>query len=429
MRTSHTGSARSRPPRRQPWRWLVGLLLLTTALVGGMAPGAGATATPASGQASTTGAGQGWLATWGMAASGKVDNGCADCTIRNVVHVTLGGTSVRVHLSNEFGTAPLVIGDATVALPASQTTAQVAPNTLRPLLFGGASTVTIPTGGQVTSDPVRLSVPDDHDLLVTTFTPGYSTPMTFHPSAQQDSFFTRGADAAQATSAAAFPNKTQSWHFLTAVDVNGSPGRGAVVAFGDSITDGFASSVNLNHRWPNFLAGRLAQEQPGHRLSVVDTGIGGNRVLLDGGDGFGPSALSRFSRDVLDRTGVRTVVILEGINDIQQTPHQLDSAAIIAGLNELAQRAHAKGLRVVGGTLTPFEGWFTYDANEEATRQAVNEWLRSTTTVDAVADFDAALRDPANPHRMQPQFDSGDHLHPNDVGYAAMGDAVPLSAL
>jgi len=152
-------------------------------------------------------------------------------------------------------------------------------------------------------------------------------------------------------------------------------------------------------------------------------------VLLDGGDGFGLAALSRFQRDVLDRTDVRTVIILEGINDIQQAPHQLDPAAIIAGLQQMADRAHAKGLRVFGGTLTPFEGWFTYDANEEAARQGFNDWIRTSGTFDAVADFDAAVRDPANPHRLLPQLDSGDHLHPNDVGYAVMGAAVPLEAL
>ena len=439
-----TARAESRPRswRQRGLRSWLGTLLVVPALLVGSVPAVGASSSETTAGAVAAGSGGAadasgtdaarsgrWLATWGMAPSGKVDNGCADCTIRNVVHVTSGGSSVRVHLSNEFGTAPLVIGDATVALPASQSTAQVAPNTLRSLRFGGRSRVTIPTGGTVTSDAARLAVPDDHDLLVTTFTPGYPTPMTFHPSAQQDSFFARGADVAQATSAAAFPEKTTSWHFVTEVDVSGSHQRGAVVAFGDSITDGFGSSYNVNHRWPNFLAGRLAQEPSRHQLSVVNAGIGGNRVLLDGGDGFGPAALSRFQRDVIDRTGVRTAVILEGINDIQQTPHQLDPRAIIAGLKELAARAHARGIRVVGGTLTPFEGWYTYDANEEAARQGVNNWIRTSRAFDAVADFDAALRDPADPHRMQPQFDSGDHLHPNDIGYAAMADAVPLDRL
>ncbi|MFC8734467.1 SGNH/GDSL hydrolase family protein [Luteimicrobium sp. NPDC057192] len=362
-----------------------------------------------------------------MSPSGKVDNGCASCTIRDVVHTSVGGTEVRVHLSNVFGTAPLVVDEATVALPSTPGTAQVQPGTMRPLHFRGAERVTIPVGQSVVSDPVRLEVPADHDLLVSTYTPGYSTPMTFHPGAQQNSFFTSGTNATEATSAAALPQKTQAWHFVTGVDVAGSGARGTVVAFGDSITDGYQSTYDVDHRWPNFLAGRLnAERRP---LAVVDAGIGGNRVLLDGGDGFGPAALDRFQRDVLDQTGVRTVIILLGINDIQQEPHQLDASKITAGLSELAAMAHAKGVRVLGGTVTPFEGWSTYDASEEAARQGVNDWIRSTRDYDGYVDFDAALRDPSDPHRMLPAYDSGDHLHPGDIGYAAMADAVALSSL
>lgn len=371
----------------------------------------------------------GWVGTWEMAPSGKVDNGCRDCTIRNVVHTSVGGSSVRIHLSNAFGTSPLVIGDASVALPEVPDTAQVSPGTLRYLTFDGQRQVTIPTGQTVVSDPVKLDVPAGHDLLVTTFTPGYSTPMTFHPDAQEDSFFSSGPDEAGATTASAFPQTTQAWHFLTGVDVARSGARGAVVALGDSITDGFQSSYNVDHRWPDYLAGRLLQAPPSQRLSVLNAGIGGNRILLDGGDGFGPAALSRFDRDVLGQTGVRTVVILLGINDIQQTPHQLDPDKIIAGLQQLADDAHTAGLRVIGGTILPFEGWTTYDQQEEAARTAVNAWIRSTTAFNAVVDFDAAVRDPSDKQRMLPEYDSGDHLHPNDIGYAVMANAVDLSTL
>jgi lysophospholipase L1-like esterase len=364
-----------------------------------------------------------------MAPSGKVDNGCSDCTIRNVVHTSVGGSSVRIHLSNAFGTAPLLIGDASVALPEVPDTAQVSPGTLHYLTFNGQHQVTIPTGQTVTSDPVKLNVPADHDLLVTTFTPGYSTPMTYHPDAQENSYFSSGPDEAGATTAAAFPQTTQAWHFLTGVDVARSGARGAVVALGDSITDGYQSSYNVDHRWPNYLAGRLLQTPASQRLSVLNAGIGGNRILLDGGDGFGPAALSRFNRDVLGQTGVRTVVILLGINDIQQTPHQLDPNQIIAGLQQLANDAHTAGLRVIGGTILPFEGWTTYDQQEEAARAAVNAWIRTTTAFNAVVDFDAAVRDPSDQHRMLPEYDSGDHLHPNDIGYAVMANAVDLSRL
>jgi lysophospholipase L1-like esterase len=370
-----------------------------------------------------------WVGTWATAPSGKVDNNCRDCTIRNVVHTSIGGRRIRIHLANTFGTAPLVVAHTTAALPAVPGTAQVAPGTLREVTFGGHGQLTIPAGDSVTSDPVDLDVPADHDLLVTTFTPGYSTPMTFHPGAQQNSFFTTGLDAADATSAGALPRQTQAWHFLTGVDVSGAPAPGAVVAFGDSITDGYRSQMDVDHRWPNFLAGRLLRQPPGRQLAVMNSGIGGNRVLLDGGDGFGPSALSRFQRDVLDRTGIRSVIILEGINDIQQTPHQLDPAQITAGLRQLVDRAHARGLRVIGGTLTPFKGWYTYDAQEEAAREGVNNWIRTSGVLDGVADFDAAVRDSADPHRMLPLYDCGDHLHPNDLGYAAMADVVDLSQL
>jgi lysophospholipase L1-like esterase len=221
--------------------------------------------------------------------------------------------------------------------------------------------------------------------------------------------------------------KVEHWFFLSAVDVPAAPGVSAVVALGDSITDGHGATTNGNDRWTDVLAARL---QAAHaRAGVLNHGIGGNRVLLDGGDGFGPAALSRFDRDAVQQTGVRSVIILEGINDIQQTPHQLDPARIIAGLRQLVDRAHAAGLRAIGGTLLPFEGWSTYDAQEEAARQGVNDWIRNGGAYDAVADFDAALRDPADPHRMLPVYDSGDHLHPGDLGYAAMADAVNLSTL
>jgi lysophospholipase L1-like esterase len=371
--------------------------------------------------------GPSWVATWGMSPSGKVDNGCASCTIRDVVHTSVGGSEVRIHLSNAFGTAPLVVDEATVALPTTPDTAQVQPGTMRPLRFHHAERITIPAGQSVVSDPVQLQVPADHDLLVSTYTPGYSTPMTYHPDAQEDSYFTSGTNETEATSATALPQKTQAWHLVTGVDVAGSGARGTVVAFGDSITDGYQSTPDVDHRWPNFLAGRVnAERQP---LAVDNAGIGGNRVLLDGGDGFGPAALARFQRDVLDQTGVRSVIILLGINDIQQTPHQLDASKITAGLSELAAMAHAKGIRVIGGTLTPFEGWSTYDASEEAARQGVNDWIRTTHDYDGYVDFDKAVRDPSDPHRMLPTFDSGDHLHPNDLGYATMGDSVPLGLL
>ena len=371
-----------------------------------------------------------WLGTWEGAPSG-VDTGfqCQNCTIRNVVHTSIGGREVRIRVSNVFGTAPLQVAQATVALPATPGSADVAPGTLREVTFGGAASVTIPAGQAVLSDPVALAVPANHDLLVTTYTPGHPTPFTYHPSAQQYSFYTSGADQADATSASAFPQTTGSWYLLTGVEVSGTAARGDVVAFGDSITDGFQSTFNRDARWPNILADRLLALPTRDQMGVLDAGIGGNRILLDGGNGYGPSALSRFQRDVLDQAGVRTVIILEGINDIQSFPQQLDANAIIAGLQQLIGMARAHGLRVIGATLTPFQNSFLYSAQEEQTREAVNHWIRTSHAFDAVADFDAVLRDPAGPLRIRPAYDSGDHLHPSDAGYITMGAALRLAEL
>lgn len=369
-----------------------------------------------------------WTGTWESAMATAVDNGCADCTIRDVVHTTIGGIAVRVHVSNVFGTAPLPVKHTTVALPAVADSAQVAPGTLRQVTFHRSAAVTIPPGAEAISDPIPLTVPPGHDLLVTTYTPGYATPMSYHPLALQHSYFARGADAADAVNADAFPNTTVVWHFISGIDVSGTPARGAVVALGDSITDGYQSSYDVDHRWPDVLAGRLRRVPPDRRLSVLNAGISGNRILLDGGS-FGPSAVKRLDRDVFAQSGVRTVIVLEGINDIQQTPHQLDPSKITAGLAEIVARSHARGLRVIGGTLTPFEGCSCYTPQEEETRQAVNTWIRTGGAFDGLADFDAVVRDPADPHRMLPAYDSGDHLHPGDAGYAAMGNAIDLSIL
>jgi lysophospholipase L1-like esterase len=393
---------------------------------GGSAARAGLTA---AGQANGAASGGRWLGTWEAAPSGVNELGCPNCTIRNIVHTSIGGQEVRVRISNVFGTAPLQVAHATVALPATPGSADVADGTLHEVTFGGAASVTIPAGQDVLSDPVPLAVPANHDLLVTTYTPGDPTPFTYHPDAQVFSVYTSGTDEADAASASAFTQTTGSWYLLTGVEVSGSAARGDVVTFGDSITDGYQSTYGLNARWPNILADRLLALPPRDQLGVLNAGIGGNRILLDGGNGFGPAAITRFQRDVIDQAGVRYVIILLGINDIQQTPHQLDPSKIIAGLQQLIDMAHAAHLRVIGATLTPFEGWSTYDQQEEQTWAAVNHWIRTSHAYDAVVDFDAVTRDPADPYRYRPAYDSGDHLHPNDAGYMAMGASVPLAGL
>jgi lysophospholipase L1-like esterase len=371
-----------------------------------------------------------WLGTWEGAPSGvNPFFQCQNCTIRNVVHTSIGGREVRIQVSNVFGTAPLVVAQATVALPAAAGSAAVAAGTLREVTFGGAASVTIPAGQSVLSDPVRLAVPANHDLLVTTYTPGDPTAFTYHPSAQQDSFYASGADQADATSASAFPQSEGSWYLVTGVQVDGTAARGDVVAFGDSITDGFQSTFNQDARWPNILADRLLALPAADQMGVLDAGIGGNRILADGGNGLGPSALSRFQRDVLDQAGVRTVIILEGINDIQIAPQQLDANTIIAGLKQLIDMAHAHGLRVIGATLTPFQGSGGYSAQEQQTADAVNHWILTSHAYDAVVNFNAVMGDPAGPLQYRPAYDSGDHLHPNDAGYMTMGASIPLAKL
>jgi lysophospholipase L1-like esterase len=369
-----------------------------------------------------------WVGTWETAMAAGVNSGCADCTIRDVIRTSAGGTAVRVRLSNAFGAAPLLVGHTTIALPAATGSAEAAPDTLRQVTFDGSTAVSVAPGTEAVSDPVRLTVPAGGDLLVTTYTPGQAAPMSYHAIALQRSFVATGADAANAVAASAFPGTTYARHIVSGLDVSGAPG--AVVAFGDSITDGWRSSDDANRRWPDVLAERLRQGPESRRFGVLNAGIGGNRVLLDGRKGIhGQSAAQRLDRDVLSRSGVRTVIVLEGINDIQQSPHQLDPTKITAGLADIAARSRAHGLRVIGGTLTPFGGCICYSPQEETTRQAVNAWIRDSGTFDSVVDFDAALRDPADPHRMLPAYDSGDHLHPGDAGYEAMGNAVDLSAL
>ncbi|SEP07209.1 Lysophospholipase L1 [Actinacidiphila rubida] len=372
----------------------------------------------------------GWVGTWSAAANGGVtDSGYAGYTIRNLVHTSLGGQRIRVKLSNAFGTKPVRFAHTTVGLQRLPGSAAIATGTLRDVTFGGSTAVTVPAGEELYSDPVELPLSGAADLFVTTFTPDPSGPVTYHDLGLATSYYaTDGTDHAADLGAGGLPLTTTAWHYVTEVDVEPGAGRAAaVVTLGDSITDGFQSTPGANRRWPDLLAARLrAAHGPASTFGVLNAGISGNRVLLDGA---GVRATARLDRDVLQRAGARTMIVLEGINDIQQTPHQLDPQQIIAGLKDLADRAHAAGLRVLGGTILPFEGWGTYDTNEEAARQGVNDWIRSSGTFDAVVDFDAAVRDPADPHRMLPRYDSGDHLHPGDAGYQAMADAIDLNAL
>ncbi len=393
-----------------------------------------------------------WVGTWGTGPAGPplpaATQTYNDQTLRLIVHSSIGGKQVRIRVSNELGTTPLRIGAAHIAL--RQGGSSIVAGSDRPLTFSGNPAITIPPGAPVLSDPVDLDVPALSDLAVSLYLPGSVQATTIHGSAFQTNYVSLPGNF---TGAATFPTDrtTTSWPFLTEVDVH-APGASAIVALGDSITDGANTAIDTNHRWPDLLALRLqtSREPPGAsaataglvewgtRIGVVNRSIGGNRLLRDPGEQplFGRAALARFDRDVIATAGVRYVVVLIGINDIGHpgtgtipaseapTPDQL-----IAGYRQLIARAHAKGLAIYGATLTPFEGTVFpgyYTPEKEQIRQAVNNWIRSGDAFDGVIDFDRAVRDPSHPTRMLPAYDSGDHLHPNDLGMQAMANAIPL---
>jgi lysophospholipase L1-like esterase len=364
-------------------------------------------------------------------------------TLRQIVHTSIGADRVRVVVSNAFGTAPLVVGAANVAL--RQKDASIVPASARPLTFGGTPSTTVAAGAIAFSDPVDIAVPAFADLAIDIFLPGdtasSSSPLTTHSGALQTNYISA---AGNFSGAADLPvsGTTQSWFFLSRVEVVAPDQVGAVVTLGDSITDGSLSTADTNNRWPDHLARRLmgqATTSRGAMMGVMNQGIAGNRVLTEG---IGPSALARFDRDALVQTGVTHVVVLEGINDFGLGgPGGLgglpppSAAELIGGLRQLIERAHAHGLKVLGGTLLPFEGTSLapfpsyYSTDKDARRQAVNDWIRTAKAYDGVIDFDMALRDPAHPAQLLTQYKAVDNLHLNDAGYQAMANAVNLATL
>ncbi|MFJ7963389.1 SGNH/GDSL hydrolase family protein [Streptomyces sp. NPDC096324] len=378
-----------------------------------------------------------WVGAWSASPAGAEPGtesyGLAGSSVRNVVHTAAGGTSARITLSNLYGQRPLVVTHATIAVAATANSAAATVDTMRRLTFGGATSVDIPAGRQVTSDAVRVLVPHDVDVLVTTYSPTPSGPVTYHPHAQQISYVADG-DRTEDASAASYTEQSPYWRYLTALDVLSDDATGTVVVLGDSLTDGITSTVGANSRWTDVLSERLraaAGSGDTPRYSVVNQGISGNQVLAAGlgRPADNPSGLSRFGRDVLDRTNVRAVVIDLGVNDILRNPHQVDPTTVTDGLRTLVRQAHARGLRVVGATLMPFEGHRGYTDAREAVRQAVNAEIRAGKVYDAVVDFDAALRDPYDPRRLRTDYDSGDHLHPSDEGFRRMAEVFDLKEL
>jgi lysophospholipase L1-like esterase len=401
---------------------------------------------------------QGWVSSWSASPQAATPGSLAatgfdNQTVRNVVFTSAGGSLVRVRFTNTFGSQPLTIGRAAIAVAGSG--ANLASNST-PLSFAGQQSVTVPAGAEALSDPVRMRVPALHDLAVSVYVPDKTGPATNHADAQQVNYVASG-DQTVSSSDGPFTEQTQSWYFIDSVDVVGSRrDLGTVVALGDSITDGANSTVNANARWPNDLARRVDAVR-GLTLGVADEGISGNRVLNDS-PCFGVNALARFDRDVIGRSDVREVVLMEGINDIGfpylmpnpnnpgavigptgtgfgvpitcfQPQTTVSAEQIIAGYEQLIAQAHAEGLRILGATLTPFKGAPYYTAAGEATREAVNQWIRTSGAFDGVIDFDRALADPSDPLMMNPAYDSGDHLHPNDAGYQRMAETVNLGLL
>jgi lysophospholipase L1-like esterase len=350
----------------------------------------------------------------------------ANQTLRLIVHPHTSGLIASIRLSNDFGTQPVVIGQVTMANQTSG--AAVNPTSVRPVTFLGSPSVTIPAGGEVTSDPVPFTVTAGKNVAVDIYLPQSTGIPTGHLDAQQTSYVSTAGDHDGAASLPVSSSIT-SWFFLTDIQTLNT-GETGVVTFGDSITDGTNSTVDANHRWPDYLATDLAAQPATSRLAAIDEGIAGGRLLYDV---IGPSGLSRFNRDVLSKPSVHYVIVLIGINDIG-LPGLIDpseavtSTQIIQGYQQLISQAHAHGLAIYGGTLTPIGGSIYDNPANEQERQAVNAWLRSTAGMpggfDKIVDFDALLRDPSDPSRLLPAFDSGDHLHPNDSGYAAMATAA-----
>lgn len=353
----------------------------------------------------------------------------ADQTLRQIVRTSVAGDRVRVVFSNEFGTVPLSIGGALVALRGKGSS--IVAGSGRPLLFSGARAATIPAGAALVSDDVALAVPADVDLAVDLYMPGNTarstSPVTWHQRSYQTSYVSRPGNhlGAEDLPVAA---TTLIWHWLSRVEVAADPEAFAVVTVGDSITDGYGSDVDTNTRWPDALGRRLRANARTRHASVLNMGIGGNRLLGEVVSGFGVNALARFDRDVLAQPRVRYVIVLEGINDIGfGAPRGVPSAAaLIAAHRQLIARAHAHGITMIGGTLTPFEGANYWTAEGEASRKGLNEWIRTSGEYDGVIDFDAATRDTQQPNRFDPRYHVGDWLHPNSAGYTVMAAAADL---
>ncbi|GHB20885.1 SGNH hydrolase [Streptomyces xanthochromogenes] len=385
--------------------------------------------------AARAGSSRAWSAAWGaspqLPATGFTPNwsqeGFSRQSVRQVVRVTQGGDRIRIRLSNAYGTSPLVVTGATVARAAGG--AAVQPHSVRELTFGGRRSVSIPAHGELRSDAAELALDRLDPVTVTLYFAGTTGPATFHAQGFTDTYRAEGDHRAD-VSGGAFGASSQSWYYLSGVEVGGRSTGAGIALLGDSITDGFGSTPGTNRRYSDALAERTGRP-------VVNAGIGGNLVLNDSA-WYGERATARFGRDVLDQPGVGTVVVLEGLNDIGFSEARrgpvpqptyvpapvVSSAELIAGYRELIRQAHSRDLTAVGATLLPFKGSDHWGAHAARVSDEVNDWLRTSGAFDAVVDFDKALASKSDPDRLAPAYDSGDALHPNDAGYRVMAQVL-----
>jgi lysophospholipase L1-like esterase len=386
-----------------------------------------------------------WVATWTTAlraapslvsaavgqpftAAQQAQLGFNNQTIRMIAPVSIGGRRVRLQFSNAYGTAALKLGAVHVALRAKDS--GIVPGSDRTLTFSGQPGFTIPPGASALSDPVDLDVPALGELAVSVFVPEATGPPTIHSAAFHTTYISKSGDAT-AQPSIEDGITTQSWYWLSSIQVLAPAEAAAVVAFGDSITDGARSTPEADRSWPSRLARRLAANRDTARFAVLNQGIGGNRILRDN---TGPNALARFDEDVLSPAGVKWLIVLEGINDIGQgaranalPENAVTAEELIAADRQMIERAHLHGIKVMGATLTPYGGAGYSSEKGQAIHDAVNTWIKTGGAFDAIVDFEAATRDPNNPKQFRPEFDSGDHLHPSDAGYQAMADAINLA--
>lgn len=356
-----------------------------------------------------------------------------DATLRQVVHLSIGGTQLRLRLSNRFGPAPLHFASVHVARPASAASDAIIVSTDKALTFSSRPDVTVPAGAEYLSDPVEFPMTALSDLTISIHFDLPPSRQTGHPGSRATSYLVRGDFVSAATLPQ--PKKVEHWYFISGVEVMALAQAAAIVVLGDSITDGHGATTDGNNRWPDLLAKRLQNDPATQSLAVLNQGIGGNRLLLDG---LGPNALARFDEDVLAPAGVRFLIVLEGINDLgmlmreAEVPKPDQDAFVhrmLAAYEQMIDRAHAHGIKVIGATLLPFVGSEFYHPGpaSEADRQTINDWIRAPGHFDAFLDFDKVMRDPEDPDRLLAAYDSGDHLHPSPAGYAAMAEAIPLS--